>query len=253
VRENLIYKEITLKPLFLSIEEENDKKQEYEKIISKMFPSLVDITQAEFKLLKSKVSDEQNYEKLKQVALKSMCDQVEYIYLHYCVNGYDFEDMLLDVYMVVQEKFYQYLNAEFVSEFKFFFDRLSFREVMAKLNRNAKNNIDLHRADRKLLKTDLNIDKVIVDERNINEYNLIYKDFVNDIKKYLNQLSPRYQKLLTMYYGLNNRPALKMNEIAEVYGVTRSLVQKHISTALIELEKMKDKEYIKDYKDGFEF
>jgi len=247
-----MYKEITLNPLFLSLEEETEKKQEYQKIISRLFPDLSDITQTEFKKLKSDLSNDKNVNKLKKVALKSMCDQVEYIYLHYCVNGYDFEDMLLEIYILVQEKFYQYLNADFVSEFKFFFDRLAFREVMAKLNKNCKHNIDLYKADRKLLKKDLNIDKVVADERNFNEYSLIRNEFVKDIQEYVNQLSPKSKKLVTLYYGLNDSPAFVMQDIAKIYGITRSMVQKHISNALIELEKIKDMDSIKDYKDGFE-
>jgi len=255
MRENFMAKptDIMLKPLYLSEEEEEIKKFEYKKIISKYFPNMHKLTQKEFKQLLSNIDKTENLMILKNFAFKCMSEQVEYIYLHYCVKGYDFEDMLLDMYILIEEKLYQYLNAEFVSGFKFFIDRFTFREVMAKLNKNSKKNIDIFQYNNDQLCEDINIDEIIASQANIQEVDLLKKDFGRDIEKYINKLNPRYQELLTLYFGLKNTPTLKMHEIAEKFNITKSMVQRHISNALIKLEKLKNEEYLKDYKDGFEF
>ena len=191
---------ISLQPLYLTIEEEEERKDLYQKIVKSHFPSLREIDYKEYGELQKSLPNKDSEKILKDVALSIACNQLIYIFLHYNIKKIEFEDYLQDMYVLVEDKFQTYSNAKFLSEFKFFFENLTFRYVMSKCNKASRHNLDIYKSLMGKLDYNSDMDNISSNKYNTMEYNWLYSEFVEKVNKCLNTLSAKKKQLLIKYY-----------------------------------------------------
>ena len=241
-------KKPNLKPLYLSCEEAEIRKQEYNSIIEKNYPNLKNVNQPKFKAIRDNIKDKNAQKEFKNVVLKFAFDEVVNTYLNYDIKGCEFEDSLQDVYLMVESRFNQFLNIEYLSMLKFFVQRTTHRSVKAKISRMARKNLDiLYSLDDKLSK-DANMDNIPLNNIEDAEFKQLYEEFRDIVEKCMDNLSPRYKKVVSLYYGLNGHEQLSISEIAEKYGLTNSMIHKHIKDAKTEFKKYFKIENLKNNK-----
>jgi len=79
------------------------------------------------------------------------------------------------------------------------------------------------------------------------ESDLMEESKVIDIKAGLAELSPREIEVICAYYGLNDHKSLTLEEIGELYGLTRERVRQIKERAIRRLRKSSKKEMLKSY------
>jgi len=76
---------------------------------------------------------------------------------------------------------------------------------------------------------------------------LMEESRVIDIKNGLSELSPRETEVISAYYGLNGHKSLTLEEIGELYGLTRERVRQIKERAIRRLRKSTSKNTLKSY------
>jgi len=76
---------------------------------------------------------------------------------------------------------------------------------------------------------------------------LMEESRVIDIKNGLAELSPRETEVISSYYGLNGHKSLTLEEIGELYGLTRERVRQIKERAIRRLRKSTSKNTLKSY------
>jgi len=76
---------------------------------------------------------------------------------------------------------------------------------------------------------------------------LMEESRVIDIKNGLAELSPRETEVISAYYGLNGHKSLTLEEIGELYGLTRERVRQIKERAIRRLRKSTSKNTLKSY------
>ncbi len=79
------------------------------------------------------------------------------------------------------------------------------------------------------------------------ESDLMEESKVLDIKAGLAELSPREIEVISAYYGLNGHKSLTLEEIGELYGLTRERVRQIKERAIRRLRKSSTKDMLKSY------
>ena len=90
----------------------------------------------------------------------------------------------------------------------------------------------LERADGK----ELNVADILEDERASVSANVEYENLKNDIQMVISTLKEREQDVVKMRYGLGNATKLTLEEIGNIYGVTKECIRQ---TELRALQKMR--------------
>jgi RNA polymerase primary sigma factor len=79
------------------------------------------------------------------------------------------------------------------------------------------------------------------------DFGLMEESLQEELKFGLQTLSPREQQILCSYYGLNNNKALNLEEIGDLYGLTRERVRQIKDRALRRLRKSVNRTQLKSY------
>ncbi len=88
----------------------------------------------------------------------------------------------------------------------------------------------------------------IEDDKNLSpEDNAVYQLLKNHIDKFLDELSPREQKILRMRFGLEGGRSHTLEEVGQEFGVTRERIRQIEAKALQKLKKHERSENLKDY------
>lgn len=83
---------------------------------------------------------------------------------------------------------------------------------------------------------DLNVADILADENTLVSENVEYKALQNDIQNVISTLKDREQEVVRMRYGLDNSERYTLEEIGNIYGVTKECIRQ---TELRALKKMK--------------
>lgn len=83
---------------------------------------------------------------------------------------------------------------------------------------------------------DLNVADILADENALVSENVEYESLKNDINNVISTLKDREQEVVKMRYGLNNSDRYTLEEIGNMYGVTKECIRQ---TELRALKKMK--------------
>lgn len=255
MKNNFVYSEIIkVKDRYLTDEEFENEKANLTNIVNKLFPNLPCINQKEFLTLKEKINngDKTAERVLKDFSLKVASENVVNYYLTHDVAKYEFGDALQDLFLIVEDKYQTCMNAKYLCEFEFYIASLCTRCFVYKLKEIANSNLDIKCSFDKDFEELNCVDEIYFNKKNEEEYYLIYKDLVNELNSFVNQLSPRDIKIINLYFGLNGNKKKTMPQIAKMYNITYSAIQGYISQALKRLIQLSKNENLKDYKDGFE-
>ena len=79
------------------------------------------------------------------------------------------------------------------------------------------------------------------------DLHLMEESLKDEVKYGLSMLSPREVEVLTAYYGLKGRKAMTLEEIGELYGLTRERVRQIKERAIRRLRKSVNKNSLKSY------
>ncbi|MCB0642697.1 MAG: sigma-70 family RNA polymerase sigma factor, partial [Phaeodactylibacter sp.] len=79
------------------------------------------------------------------------------------------------------------------------------------------------------------------------DLNLMEQSLKDEVKQGLSILSPREVEVLSAYYGLNGHKALTLEEIGELYGLTRERVRQIKERAIRRLRKSYNRNALKSY------
>ena len=90
----------------------------------------------------------------------------------------------------------------------------------------------LERSDGK----ELNVADILADEKTLISENVEYESLKNDIQNVISTLKDREQEVVKMRYGLDNSERYTLEEIGNIYGVTKECIRQ---TELRALKKMK--------------
>lgn len=83
---------------------------------------------------------------------------------------------------------------------------------------------------------ELNVADILADEKTLISENVEYESLKNDIQNVISTLKDREQEVVKMRYGLNNSERYTLEEIGNIYGVTKECIRQ---TELRALKKMK--------------
>jgi RNA polymerase primary sigma factor len=83
---------------------------------------------------------------------------------------------------------------------------------------------------------ELNIADILADENSLTGENVEYQSLVNDINNVISTLKDREREVVRMRYGLNDSDKYTLEEIGNIYGVTKECIRQ---TELRALRKMK--------------
>ena len=76
---------------------------------------------------------------------------------------------------------------------------------------------------------------------------LMDQSLKEEVQNGLSILSPREVEVLSSYYGLNNHKSLTLEEIGELYGLTRERVRQIKERAIRRLRKSYNRNALKSY------
>jgi RNA polymerase primary sigma factor len=76
---------------------------------------------------------------------------------------------------------------------------------------------------------------------------LMDQSLKDEVKHGLSALSPREVEVLSAYYGLNGHRALNLEEIGELYGLTRERVRQIKERAIRRMRKSVNKDALMSY------
>ncbi|NRB65679.1 MAG: RNA polymerase sigma factor RpoD/SigA [Saprospiraceae bacterium] len=85
------------------------------------------------------------------------------------------------------------------------------------------------------------------DEGNAPDDSLMAQSLKDEVKQGLSMLSPREVEVLSSYYGLNGKKSLTLEEIGELYGLTRERVRQIKERAIRRLRKSYNRNALKSY------
>lgn len=83
---------------------------------------------------------------------------------------------------------------------------------------------------------ELNVADILADEKTLISANVEYESLKNDIQNVISTLKDREQEVVKMRYGLDNSERYTLEEIGNIYGVTKECIRQ---TELRALKKMK--------------
>ena len=83
---------------------------------------------------------------------------------------------------------------------------------------------------------ELNVADILADEKTLISKNVEYESLKNDIQNVISTLKDREQEVVKMRYGLDNSERYTLEEIGNIYGVTKECIRQ---TELRALKKMK--------------
>lgn len=83
---------------------------------------------------------------------------------------------------------------------------------------------------------ELNVADILADEKTLISENVEYESLKNDIQNVISTLKDREQEVVKMRYGLDNSESYTLEEIGNIYGVTKECIRQ---TELRALKKMK--------------
>ena len=83
---------------------------------------------------------------------------------------------------------------------------------------------------------ELNVADILADEKTLTGENVEYQSLINDINNVISTLKDREQEVVRMRYGLDNSDKYTLEEIGNIYGVTKECIRQ---TELRALKKMK--------------
>ena len=83
---------------------------------------------------------------------------------------------------------------------------------------------------------ELNVGDILADEKTLISENVEYESLKNDIQNVISTLKDREQEVVKMRYGLDNSERYTLEEIGNIYGVTKECIRQ---TELRALKKMK--------------
>ena len=83
---------------------------------------------------------------------------------------------------------------------------------------------------------ELNVPDILADEKTLISENVEYESLKNDIQNVISTLKDREQEVVKMRYGLDNSERYTLEEIGNIYGVTKECIRQ---TELRALKKMK--------------
>ena len=91
------------------------------------------------------------------------------------------------------------------------------------------------------------LDLFVENDQDNPETDLMEESRMIDIKNGISELSPREIEVISAYYGLNGHKSLTLEEIGELYGLTRERVRQIKERAIRRLRKSSQKEMLKSY------
>ncbi|GAB4494941.1 MAG: sigma-70 family RNA polymerase sigma factor [Saprospiraceae bacterium] len=91
------------------------------------------------------------------------------------------------------------------------------------------------------------LDVMIPSDADEPDLELMAESLRNEVAQGLNILSPREMEVIASYYGLNGYKALTLEEIAELYGLTRERVRQIKERAIRRLRKAYNRDVLKSY------
>jgi len=91
------------------------------------------------------------------------------------------------------------------------------------------------------------LDVIINSEDMTPDGRLMDQSLKEEVKQGLSILSPREVEVLSSYYGLNNHKSLTLEEIGELYGLTRERVRQIKERAIRRLRKSYNRNALKSY------
>lgn len=91
------------------------------------------------------------------------------------------------------------------------------------------------------------LDVITHDEGNAPDDSLMAQSLKDEVKQGLSMLSPREVEVLSSYYGLNGKKSLTLEEIGELYGLTRERVRQIKERAIRRLRKSYNRNALKSY------
>jgi len=91
------------------------------------------------------------------------------------------------------------------------------------------------------------LDLIAADEESAPDENLMEQSLRDEVQQGLSILSPREVEVLSSYYGLNGIKALTLEEIGELYGLTRERVRQIKERAIRRLRKAYNRNALKSY------
>ncbi len=91
------------------------------------------------------------------------------------------------------------------------------------------------------------LDLMSPDDQAMPDLKLMNESLKNEVASGLSLLSPREVEVLSSYYGLNGHKSLTLEEIGELYGLTRERVRQIKERALRRMRKSVNKNALKSY------
>ena len=91
------------------------------------------------------------------------------------------------------------------------------------------------------------LDVISSDEDMMPDGLLMEQSLKEEVQQGLSILSPREVEVLSSYYGLNGQKALTLEEIGELYGLTRERVRQIKERAIRRLRKSYNRNALKSY------
>lgn len=91
------------------------------------------------------------------------------------------------------------------------------------------------------------LDLMRIDDDESPDLALMNESLVNEIKLGLRNLSPREREIISAYFGINGQEAHTLDEIGEMYGLTRERVRQIRERALRRLRKSINSDKLKSY------
>lgn len=91
------------------------------------------------------------------------------------------------------------------------------------------------------------LDVIVGDDAVLPDNNLMEQSLKEEVQQGLSILSPREVEVLSSYYGLNNYKSLTLEEIGDLYGLTRERVRQIKERAIRRLRKSYNRNNLKSY------
>jgi RNA polymerase primary sigma factor len=91
------------------------------------------------------------------------------------------------------------------------------------------------------------LDVIIPENSEDPEFELMAQSLREEVSQGLSILSPREMEVLASYYGLNGYKAISLEEIADLYGLTRERVRQIKERAIRRLRKAYNRDMLKSY------
>jgi RNA polymerase primary sigma factor len=91
------------------------------------------------------------------------------------------------------------------------------------------------------------LDLINLPDQESPDLKLMDQSLKDEVKSGLSRLSPREVEVLSSYYGLNGHKSLTLEEIGELYGLTRERVRQIKERAIRRLRKSVNSNALKSY------